>query len=130
VEEPYRITLKLRGKPRSHRLQYVTGSRYADIVADFTTIGSNLAWLTVFEPVRFHMLFSGRPTPDGGCHTQTVLFVPVHSPVRMFRVVAVIYVILRDDRRILDNLVFSSSFTEYDVGLMTFARLVDAMETW
>ncbi len=130
VQEPYWLTLELRGKPRSRRLQYVTGSRDADIVAEFTTIGSNLAWLTVREPVRFHMLFSGRPTPGGGCHTQTVLFVPVRSPVRMFQAVTVIYVILRDDRRILDHLAFSPSFTENDVGLRTFARIVDAMETW
>ena len=36
----------------------------------------------------------------------------------------------RDDRRILDNLAFSPGFTEYDVGLKTFAGIVDAMETW
>ena len=130
VEQPYLITLKLRGKPRSRLLQYVTGSRSRDIVADFTTIGSNLAWLTMLAPVQFHMLFSGRPMPGGGCHTQTVLFVPARSPLRMLQAVAVIAVILHDDRRILDTLAFSPGFTENDIGLKTFAQIVDAMETW
>ena len=99
------------------------------MVADFTTIGSNLAWLTMLAPVRFFMLFSGRPTP-GGCHTQTVLFVPARSPVRMVQAITVIAVILHDDRRILDNLDFSPAFTENDRELKAFARIVDAMETW
>lgn len=129
VDQPYRLTLEVRGKPRSRFLQCLTGSWRDDIVATFTTIGGHLAWATVLEPIRFHMLFTGLTSAEGGCQTQTVLFLPTR-PRPFVQAVVLMYVLLRDDHRILDNLRFSPGFTETDAGLKSFVELVNSMETW
>jgi nitrite reductase/ring-hydroxylating ferredoxin subunit len=129
VDQPYRITLEVRGRPRSRFLQYLTGSWRDDIVATFTTIGGHLAWATVLGPIRFHMLFTGLTSAEGGCQTQTVLFLPTR-PWAFAQAVVLVYVLLRDDHRILDNLKFSPGFTENDAGLKSFAEIVNSMETW
>jgi phenylpropionate dioxygenase-like ring-hydroxylating dioxygenase large terminal subunit len=126
VEEPYRVTVTLQGRPNSARLQRVTGTVERDIAASFTTIGGNLAWASVESPVRFHVLFSGRPSEKGGCHTQTVLFLPRH-PIGFFRAFASMYILLRDDRRILDDIRFFPGFTERDAPLQAFADLVNGI---
>ncbi len=81
------------------------------------------------QPARFHVLFSGRPAASGGCQTQTVLFLPPRNG-RTLQAAVLMYVLLRDDRRILDHLQFRPAFTDQDVALRTFAGLVDRMEVW
>ena len=99
-------------------------------MATYPSFGGSLAWTTVLQPARFHVLFSGRPSAAGGCHTQTLLFWPAGSGRRLLQAAALMYGLLRDDRRILDHLQFRPAFTEHDVALRTFAGAVNAMETW
>jgi phenylpropionate dioxygenase-like ring-hydroxylating dioxygenase large terminal subunit len=130
VEPPYRVRLDLHGRPRARLLRHLTGSARAPIDASFTTIGGHLAWLAVARPVRFHVLFSGRPTPEGACDTGTVLFLPRGAPARIVRAAILMGVMLRDDRRILDNLDFAPAFSELDAGLRAFAEVVDRIDPW
>lgn len=130
IDKPYRLTVELQGKPRSRWLQYLTGSHRTDLMASFTTIGSSLAWVTVVQPFPFYVLFSGCPSARGGCQTQTVFFWPRGSSLPLLRGLALMYTLLRYDRHILDELIFTPGFTDYDVGLTAFAAQVNAMETW
>jgi len=130
ANRPYQLTVELQGKPRSPWLQYLTGSRQRDFVANFTTIGASLAWVAFQAPVRFHVLFSGRPAPQGGCQTQTVLFFPVDFGRHYFQAAALMFALLHDDRRILDGLNFLPGFTENDGVLEKFVNQVNGMNTW
>ena len=126
----YRLAIESRGRPRSRLMRRLTGCRRREFAATFTTIGGNLAWLTVTEPLRFHVLFSARVSERAGCDTQTVLFVPRGNPLRLLQALACMYMILADDHRILDGLKFTHAFTPADAPLERFARLVNAMEVW
>jgi nitrite reductase/ring-hydroxylating ferredoxin subunit len=129
IDVPHRITLALRGKPRSPWLQRLTGSRNTEIVSRFTTIGGNLAWATIEQPIRFHVLFSGRPSPVGHCDTQTVVFVPRAFGPRLIQAALLLWTLLRDDSRILHDIQFTPGYTELDAPLRAFADGVDALPT-
>jgi hypothetical protein len=136
IEDPYQITLALQGRPRSRILQRLTGTQHRDVVASFTTIGGNLAWVKVLEPVRFYILFTGRPVTKAekadkvGCQTQTLLFLPAEARLRFFQVVTLLYALLHQDHRVLNDLSFSPGFIERDMGLKAFVEVVNAMEVW
>jgi len=124
---PHRLSVSLRGRPRARWQQILTGTWARDIIARFTTIGGSMAWATVEAPLRFHMLFAGRPDVAGGCETQTVLFCePRHLP----RAVALMYLLLHDDHRILNDIRFAPHFVESDAPLKAFAELVDSLGSW
>jgi phenylpropionate dioxygenase-like ring-hydroxylating dioxygenase large terminal subunit len=125
--DEHQLTLELRGRPSVRWQQLVTGTGQRDLVASFTTIGGNLAWATVTEPLQFQMLFAGRPTPDGGCDTQTVLFCRRRD---LPRALALMYVLLYDDHRVLDGLRFTPNFTAQDAPLKAFAELVNRLGAW
>jgi len=125
--DEYRLTLEMRGRPSVRWQQLVAGTRQRDLIASFTTIGGNLAWATITEPLRFHMLFAGRPARDGGCDTQTVLFCRRRN---LPRALALMYVLLYDDHRILDGLRFTPNFTAQDAPLKAFAELVNRLGAW
>lgn len=125
--DAYRLTLELRGRPCARWQQQITGTRQRDLIASFTTIGGNLAWATVTEPLRFDMLFSGRPVRVGGCDTQTVLFCRRRN---LLRALALMYVLLHDDHRILDDIRFTPNFTAQDAPLEAFAEVVNGLGVW
>ena len=127
VDDGFRISLELNGRPRSALARRLAGG--AKVSASFTTIGASLAWTTVFEPVRFHVLFSARPSPEGFCEPVVVAFLPRRADLAL-RATALMYTLLRDDDRILDGIRFHPGYTANDAGLETFARAVDAMEVW
>ena len=127
---PYRVRLEFRARPRARLLEYLTGTSRGEIAASFTTVGGSLAWVTVLSPVRFHVLFTGRPTARGGCRSQTLLFLPPAFWPRSLRALASMYALLRDDSRILNTLSFSPGFTESDAGLRAFAEVVNKLPNW
>ncbi len=130
LEQPDERTLSLliSGRPRSRLLAFLTGSRQRGVNARFTTIEAGLAWLTVTAPLRFHVLFSARPSEQRGCETQVVLFLPRGFGVRMVQSILLLYSLLHDDRRILERLEFHRGFTETDEPLRRYAELIDRME--
>jgi phenylpropionate dioxygenase-like ring-hydroxylating dioxygenase large terminal subunit len=127
---PGQVCLAIQGKPRSAWMQRVTGTRQRDIRGTITTIGGNLAWTTLDAPFRFHVLFSGRPTPEGGCRTQVVFLFPAGTGWRCVRAALLMYHLLHDDVRILERLAFRPAFTEADAGLRAFVQVVNAMDTY
>lgn len=124
---PFTLRLSLRGRPRTQWQQRLTGTGRCDLAASFTTFGGNLAWVTVTEPLRFHILFTGRPTSGGACETQTILFA---APHQFPRALALMFVLLYDDRRILDSIRFTPNFTEQDAPLKAFAEVVSSLGVW
>ena len=127
VEDEFRISLKLRGRPRSVLARRLVGG--ADISARFTTMGASLAWSSVLQPVRFHVLFSARPSPEGFSEPAVVAFLPRRADLAL-RATALMYILLRDDDKILDGIRFHPGYTENDAALETFAGAVDAMKVW
>lgn len=129
VHDGVRISLHLKGRPRSPRLRALTGSGNRDVVASFTTLGASLAWAEVLEPVYFCTLFSALPTPEGHCEPAVVAFLP-RRPDLALRATSLMYTLLRDDDKVLNDIQFLPGYTERDAAFETFARAVDAMETW
>ena len=107
----------------------LSGTSRADIEATFTTMGPNIAWLAVRAPIAFEVLFTGLPA-NGGCLTQTLVFLPRGLGPRMFRAAAILHAVLSDDRRVLDHLRFAPGWTERDEGMRRFAEKVEGMEVW
>lgn len=122
------LSLTLCGRPRSRLLAFLTGTGRRDVSACFTTIGAGLAWLTVSAPLRFHVLFTARPSAQQGCETQVVLFLPRGLGGRMVQSILLLYTLLHDDRRVLERLKFHRGFTETDEPLRRYAELIDEME--
>jgi hypothetical protein len=120
----------MQGKPRSGWLQSLTSSRFQDIQASFATIGGHLAWVTVQAPFHFYILFSGRLSAKGGCDTQVVFLFPKGTGVRFIQALALMYVLLHDDHRVLETLAFRPGFTEADTALRLFAETVNRIPTW
>lgn len=123
----FRLGLELRGRPASRGLRRLTGSARGEIRASFTTVGGNLAWAVIEKPLRFYLLFSGRPSPHGGCDTRTFVFLPPRALARAGQAAALVYALLRDDRKVLDRLSFRPGFTDADQALASFFALVDAL---
>jgi hypothetical protein len=76
------------------------------------------------------MMFTGNVSAAGHCDTHTIAFLPKKIFPDFLRALVSMYVLLHDDRRILDDIEFSSSFVETDKPLMKFAEVVNQMKTW
>jgi hypothetical protein len=126
----HEVTVEMRGRPRSRAWQMISGTRHADLVARFTTYGGSLAWSTVLEPIRFHVLFTGRPDRDGQCVTRTIFFLPWTPGVAWVRALGLMLMLLHDDRRVLDTLDFRPAFSDRDEPLKAFAAVVNALGSW
>lgn len=130
TQPPYQVTLEMQGKPCSGLLQTLTGSQRQAISASFTTIGGHLAWMTIQQPFHFYVLFAARASAKGGCDTQVIFLFPKGIYLRLFQALALMYVLLYDDHRILETLSFRPGFTEADLALKTFAETVNVMDIW
>lgn len=127
---PFGVTVALRGRPASRLWQILSGSTSSDIEASFTTVGGSLAWASVRSPLRFDVLFSGRPHADGGCLTQTIFFLRRRPGAEWVRALGLMLTLLHDDRRVLERLEFRPAFTDADGPLRAYARVVDGLGTW
>ncbi|HSC28759.1 MAG TPA: Rieske 2Fe-2S domain-containing protein [Vicinamibacterales bacterium] len=124
------VSVTMQGRPRSRFWRFLSGTRRRDIVAQFTTIGGSLAWTSVYAPVRFHVLFSGRPDRSGGCVTRTVFLFPRGTGWNPLRALGLMAMLLHDDRRVLDTIDFRPDFSAADEPLRAFARVVDELGAW
>lgn len=122
----HQVALLVHARPRSRWLQVLTKSRRRELVWTFTTVGASLAWATITEPLYYHVLFSARPSPAGGCLTQTVLFLPP-SAVKALQALFMAALVTWGDRRILSRIQFMPAFTDGDEGLRAFAETVNRM---
>lgn len=130
VTEPYEVSVTLRGRPRSRFWQFLSGTRRHEIVARFTTIGGGLALSSVFSPIRFHVLFTGRPDRAGRCITRTIFLFRDRIGANWVRALGLMATLLHDDRRVLDTIEFRPQFAETDEPLKAFANVVNALGAW
>jgi phenylpropionate dioxygenase-like ring-hydroxylating dioxygenase large terminal subunit len=130
VGDRFDVSVHMRGRPQSRLWQWASGTRSRDIVARFTTIGGSLAWSTVMSPLRFHVLFTGRPDRAGRCITQTIFFLRTRPGVEWVRALGLMATLLHDDRRVLDTIEFRPAFSTADEPLRAFARVVNALGAW
>jgi phenylpropionate dioxygenase-like ring-hydroxylating dioxygenase large terminal subunit len=128
--EPYRVSVELRGRPRSPFWRLVSGTRRQEIVARFTTIGASLALSSVVSPVRFDVLFTGRPDRHGRCLTRTLVRFPGSMGPDWIRAFALMLSLLHDDRRVLERIEFRPHFAETDAPLQAFAETVNRLGAW
>ena len=91
-------------------------------MASFTTLGASLAWAEVLEPVYFCTLFSALPTPEGFCEPAVGAFLP-RRPDLALRATALMYTLLRDDDKVLNDIRFRPGYTEQDAAFETFATM-------
>jgi phenylpropionate dioxygenase-like ring-hydroxylating dioxygenase large terminal subunit len=126
----HEVSVTMRGRPRSAFWRFVSGAHRGDVSARFTTIGGSLAWTTVTSPVRFHVLFSGRPDRDSQCVTRTVMLFPRARNADCVRAIGLMAMLLHDERRVLDTIDFRPDFHESDEPLRAFARVVDGLGAW
>ena len=127
---PFSVEVTLTGHPVSKLMKFLTGTFTKEIDASFETIGGNIALATVRSPVRFAMMFTGNLSAAGHCDTHTIAFLPKKIFPDFPRALVSMYVLLHDDRRILDDIEFSPSFVETDKPLMKFVEIVNQMKTW
>jgi phenylpropionate dioxygenase-like ring-hydroxylating dioxygenase large terminal subunit len=130
TSRPYEVTVEMRGRPNSRFWQMMTATGGTDLVARFTTYGGSLAWCTVLAPIRFHVLFTGRPDRHGHCVTQTIFLIPRTPGVTWMRAFALLALLLRDDRRVLDTIDFRPAFARGDEPLVAFAAVVNTLGSW
>jgi len=130
ASSPYEVSVTLRGRPRAGLWRFISGCGNREIVARFSTVGGSLAWASVSSPIRFHVVFTGRPDRAGGCLTQTVFLFPQPVSVQWIRGLAIMATLLHDDRRILNTLQFRPRFAEHDEPLRAFADVVNRLGTW
>jgi phenylpropionate dioxygenase-like ring-hydroxylating dioxygenase large terminal subunit len=127
---PHEVCLSLRGRARTGFWRFISGTRRGEIVARFATIGGSLAWTTVESPVRFHVLFTGRPDRESRCVTQTLFLFPMAFNLDWLRAFGAMAMLLHDDRRILDTIDFRPDFDANDEPLRAYARVVDDLGAW
>ncbi len=127
---PQTVAVRVAGRPRSQLAAWLTGSRQAPVVAEFRATGGSVAWAHFEAPRPFHVLFTGRGDRDlGACVTQTVVFVRSLHPGTTVPATALLWSLLRSDRRILESLDFAPAFTKGDEGLRRWASVIDKLET-
>jgi len=126
--DTYRLKLHLRGRPSNKWMRRLIGASRQEVVASFTTVGSNIAWATVEQPLRMHVLFTARLEAAGRATTQTVFYLPRGLGLLEARAVLLMMSLLHADRRILERLDFHRGFTPADEPLRRFVQMVDAME--
>ena len=127
IADDFSATMRLRGRFKTAWKRRVTGCNRHDFDALFTVSGGNLCWVAVAAPVPFQVIFAGRPDGATGSITRSLLFLPPGSTRRVWRVLALLLLLLKRDHDILDDLAFMRGFTDADEVLATFVRHIDAM---
>ncbi len=129
LERPskHSLRLKLRGKPKSKRMQQLTSTQKQDAEMEFLTLGGNIAWLSFQKPFDFQVLFTGRPTKNRGCNLQLFVFIPKGKLNTLPQAITLLFTLLKGDRKVLNRLSFSAGFAESDETFREFVDLVNKL---
>ena len=128
IQERYTIKLNMLFRIPGKLPAWLSGTYKKNIRATFSTLGGGLAWADVYEPYQFNVLFSGSITGAGTCRTGTVFFVP-RNP-NAIRAVILMYALLGEDARMLENLKFTPGFTQRDQGMRAYSKLINRLKIW
>lgn len=124
----HELTLEMTGRlphEGAIRLFGLGGARFR---STYTTYGGSIVLVKVHEPIRFQVLFTGRPTPEGHTRAQTLAFVP--SLAQLPRAIAIIAGTTAQDIPLLERVRFRPAYDEGDATFVRYARLVEALPTW
>src|SRR6185295_12894496 len=94
----------------------------------FTTIGPSLAWMSVFSPIRFDLVWAASPLPDGGCTMQILFFLRRWSA--LIRVAPMMMALTAADVGVLRGLEFRPGFVASDAVFARYAQLIEEIPTW
>jgi len=127
-EPPHRISVNIHARFHATLMRRVLGLAGRPARWRFTNIGPSLAWVRVFSPTPFELLWTARPLADGSCETQTFFFLPRWSA--LIRAVPMMIATTWADRGVLQNLDFHPGFVASDAVFARYAELVEAMPEW
>lgn len=128
--EPHWIETEIRARLRNPFWSWMIGVGSQPLRARFRAVAGSFAYVEITEPFRLITLFTGRPTREGHCATQTVLFLQSRSPRYMARCYALMFILLHADHHILDHLDFHPGLTEQDETFAKYLETVNAMRTY
>lgn len=127
--KPYTLTVRMEGHPTSKLLQFLVGGDKSNpIRVDSSTLGGHMAWLEVFKPIHYYVLFTTRHAPKEGAITNVFFFAP--SYLKLIRAIFITQRLLHDDSKILNTIQFFPGFSEEDITLKEYFNVVNSMETW
>lgn len=122
-EGAFAVHLNLHGRYRGRLLRAITGGK---LRGRFSAIGPSVAWVTLYEPLRWHSLFVTQPLPDGGSLSRAILFVPKGQILRTLRSVFFLMSLLRQDGAMLNAMeTFQPTFVASDAPLAAWGRLLE-----
>ena len=122
-EEALAVHLYLDGRHRGKLLRALTGGRFC---GRFSAHGPSIAWVTLFEPIRWHSLFVTRPVP-GGSASRAIFFLPRGQVLRTLRSVAFLMSLLSQDGAQLNAMeTFRPTFVGSDAPLAAYGRMLEA----
>lgn len=117
------VHLELEGRYRGRLLRTLTGGH---VHGRFSAIGPSVAWVTLFQPLRWHALFVTRPTGANACESRAVLFLPRGQVLRTFRSALFLLSLGRQDGQMLSAFEsFRPAFTDADTPLAIYAQLLE-----
>jgi len=122
-EDAFTVHLTLHGRYRKRWLRAVTGGT---LRGRFSAIGPSVAWVTFYEPLRWHALFVTRPTAEGGSESRAILFIPRGRVLQSLRPALFLLSLGREDGEMLNAFeTFKPAFVDSDAPLAAYARLLE-----
>lgn len=121
----YRTCVRSRLRPQQGWLRLATGTRREPLDATFRTFGCNTSLIEIAGPIRFQVLFSGRPE-GAGTRIFPVLRLPRGAGLDWARALLLISRLTREDHRLLEDLEFVPGFVESDGPMRQFYEQVNA----
>lgn len=121
----YRTCIRSRLRPQQGWLRLATGTRREPLDATFRTFGCNTSLIEVAGPIRFQVLFSGRPE-GAGTRIFPLLRLPRGAGLDWARALLLVGRLTREDHRLLEDLQFVPGFVESDGPLKRFYDQVNA----
>jgi phenylpropionate dioxygenase-like ring-hydroxylating dioxygenase large terminal subunit len=128
ADPPHRLSVRVHARFDPTVMRRILGVANRSAHWEFTNIGPSLAWVKVFSPTPFELVWAARPLPDGSCATQTLFFLPRWSALA--RAVPMMIATTWADRRVLQGLEFRPGFIRSDAVFAQYAELVEATPEW
>lgn len=127
-EPPHRLSVTVHTRFHATAMRTILGLSGRSARWRFTNIGPSLAWVRVFSPTPFELVWAARPLPDGTCATQTLFFLPRWRSLT--RAVPMMIATTWADRRVLSGLEFRPGFVASDAVFARYAQMVEGLPEW
>lgn len=123
----YSVQTNFTGYPEKKWQSILSGSNSnLPINAEFQSYGGHLAVARVTSPINFQMIFTGNALESGYCSTQVIAFLPRGS-IPFARALFSMYVLLHDDRKILESIDFRENLVSSDGAFKEFMDTIESL---